>query len=44
MSSGSGVEQNIGDSILARSEYGDDGIIPVAMKKWLGRSDIGMNY
>jgi hypothetical protein len=32
------------ESILASSEYGDDGIIPAAMKKWLNKSDTGLNY
>lgn len=35
---------NTNESILASSEYGDDGIIPVAMKKWLNKSDTGLNY
>jgi hypothetical protein len=40
----SGVLAGNNESILASSEYGDDGIIPVSMKQWLNKSDTGLNY
>ena len=32
------------DSILASSEYGDDGMLPVPMKKWIGRTEPALTY
>ncbi len=43
--SGDPVSNNFNpESILASSEYGDDGIIPHVMKKWLGRTDPASTY